>query len=110
MLKPKKKSLKKVHLQTWSKSKNFLLNDNLGVPRGGDGVKHVEVKCKHDSTWVGTCVKGSKSLHHSSFSLAQKSNFNDTFDNYQFTSIGLLIILKIFSQKDKVYNGKVSKE
>jgi hypothetical protein len=55
-------------------------------------------------------MKGSKPIHHSSFSLAQKSNFNDTFDNYQFISIGLLIILKIFSQKDKVYNGKVSKE
>jgi hypothetical protein len=42
--------IKKVHLKTWSKSKNFLLNDNLGVVRGGDGVKHVEVKWRHDST------------------------------------------------------------
>jgi hypothetical protein len=57
-----------------------------------------------------TCVKGSKPIHHLSFSLAQKSNFNDTFDNYQFTSASVLIIFKIFSQKDKVYNGKVSKE
>jgi len=99
-----------VHLKTWSKSKNFLLNDNLGVARGGDGVKHVEVKWRHDSTRVETCMKGSKPIHHLSFPLAQKSNFNDSLDNYQFTSIGLLIILKIFSQRDKVYNGKVSKE